>query len=102
MRLEWLRVAIRNLEAEADYIARESPENARAFLRHLTSSVKELATHPHLGRPGRVLGTRELVITRYPYIVPYRIRENSVEILRVLHTSRAWPDDLPARGFNRS
>jgi plasmid stabilization system protein ParE len=94
MRLKWLTVAVRNLDAEADYIARESPANARNFLRHLTSSVKELAPHPHLGRPGRVVGTRELVITGYPYIVPYRIRENCVEILRVFHTSRAWPDKL--------
>ena len=94
MKLKWLAVAVRNLEAEADYIARENPANARAFLQHLTGSVMQLATHPHLGRPGRVFGTRELVITRYPYIVPYRIRENSVEILRVFHTSRAWPDRL--------
>ncbi|MDP2196877.1 MAG: type II toxin-antitoxin system RelE/ParE family toxin [Rhodocyclaceae bacterium] len=44
-----------------------------------------------MGRPGRVPGTRELVVTRFPYILPYRVREQAVEILRIFHTSRKWP-----------
>ena len=40
------------------------------------------------------LGTRELVIRNLPYIIPYRVRENFIEILRVLHTSRRWPGKL--------
>ena len=54
-------------------------------------SVAQLAAHPHMGRPGRVPGTRELVVTRFRYILPYRVREQSVEILRVFHTARKWP-----------
>ena len=50
-----------------------------------------LARHAVPGRPGRVLGTRELVIQGLPYIIPYRVRDNHVEILRVLHTARRWP-----------
>ena len=49
---------------------------------------------PAIGRPGRVLGARKLVIGELPYIVPYRVRETDVEILRVLHTSRRWPNEL--------
>lgn len=94
MQVKWLATAVRNLDAEADYIAKDSPANARAFVEHLVHSVAQLATHPNLGRPGRVSGTRELVITRFPYVVPYRIREGSVEVLRVFHTSRSWPDRL--------
>ena len=45
---------------------------------------------PSIGRAGRVLRTRELVITKYPYIVPYQVRDNSIFILRVLHTSKKW------------
>jgi toxin ParE1/3/4 len=96
MRVKWLRQALGNLDAEAAYIARDSPASAAAFVKHLTESAAMLASHPHMGRPGRVPGTRELVVTRFPYILPYRVREQTVEILRVFHTSRKWP-----QGFDR-
>jgi addiction module RelE/StbE family toxin len=91
MRIKWLRQALRNLDEEAAYIAQDSPKNATELVEHLTTSAEMLADHPHMGRPGRVPGTRELVVTRFPYILPYRVREQSVEILRVFHTSRKWP-----------
>ena len=50
-----------------------------------------LAEQPHQGRAGRVPGTRELVITDTPYIIPYRVVEDTVQILRVLHGKRKWP-----------
>ena len=96
MRVKWLRQALGNLDAEAAYIARDSPASAAAFVKHLTESAAMLAAHPHMGRPGRVPGTRELVVTRFPYILPYRVREQTVEILRVFHTARKWP-----QGFDR-
>ncbi len=92
MRVKWLARALANLTAEADYIAKESPANARAFVGHVLTSVEQLKDHPELGRAGRVAGTRELVITSYSYIVPYRIQADAVEILRVFHTSRKWPE----------
>lgn len=91
MRLRWLRQALRNLEDEADFIAQDSPKSAAEFVRHVMESADLLVAHPHMGRPGRVPGTRELVITRFPYILPYRVREQTVEILRVFHTARKWP-----------
>jgi toxin ParE1/3/4 len=53
--------------------------------------VQLLASHPALGRPGRVAGTRELVVAGTPHIIPYRVREGRVEVLRVFHASRKWP-----------
>lgn len=91
MQVKWLRQALRNLDEEAAYIAQDSPQSAAALVRHLMTSAEMLAVHPHMGRPGRVPGTRELVVTRYPYILPYRVREQNVEILRVFHTARKWP-----------
>jgi plasmid stabilization system protein ParE len=61
---------------------------------HIIKSVQQLANHPSIGRAGRVFGTRELVILHYPYIVPYRIKDDAVEVLRVFHTSRQWPIQL--------
>ncbi len=94
MQVKWLAKALANLTDEADYIAADSPANAKAFFIHILSSVEQLKEHSHLGRAGRVAGTRELVITGYPYIIPYRIKGDAVEILRVFHTSRAWPKRL--------
>jgi toxin ParE1/3/4 len=94
MQVKWLAKALDNLTDETDYIAKESPANARAFFAHVLASVEQLKEHPHLSRAGRVAGTRELVITHYPYIVPYRIKNGCVEILRMFHTARAWPKYL--------
>lgn len=47
-----------------------------------------------MGRPGRVPGTRELVLPHFPYVIPYRVREQRAEVLHVLHTSRKWPPGL--------
>jgi toxin ParE1/3/4 len=86
VRVRWLRRALRNLEEEADYIARDDPQ-AAAQVERIAASVDLLATHPGLGRPGRVPGTRELIVTGAPYIVPYRVRDDTVEILRVIRPS---------------
>jgi len=91
MQVKWLAKALANLTDEADYIAKESPANAKAFFTHVLASVEQLKEHPHLGRAGRVTGTRELVISHYPYIMPYRIKNGIVEILRVFHKARSWP-----------
>lgn len=91
MQVKWLRRALANLDEEAAYIAQDSPKSAAEFVGHLIDSAHRLADHPHMGRPGRVPGTRELVITRFPYILPYRVRNQNVEILRVFHTARKWP-----------
>jgi toxin ParE1/3/4 len=53
-----------------------------------------LAENPHIGRPGRVPGTREFVIDKTPYIVPYRVKDNALQILRIYHGARRWPESL--------
>ncbi|MCL1926680.1 MAG: type II toxin-antitoxin system RelE/ParE family toxin [Syntrophorhabdaceae bacterium] len=92
MRIKWLRIAIRNLDAATEYVARENPVIAKEMYAYIRKHVAALAKHPEIGRPGRVFGTRELVIEKYPYIVPYRVRENEVQVLRVFHTSQKPPD----------
>lgn len=94
MQVKWLRRALENLDEEAAYIAKDSPRMAAELVRHLQDSVAMLAEHPDMGRPGRIAGTRELVVTRFPYILPYRVRGSAVEILRVFHTARKWPQRM--------
>ncbi len=92
MRVRWLSRALRNLDDEAGYIARDDPDAAVQIVERIATSVERLATHPASGRTGRVPGTRELTVTGTPYIVPYRVRSGTVEILRVFHGARKWPE----------
>ena len=91
MRLKWLPSALRNLDSEASYIAADEPAAARLVVNRVLAAVGLLAEHPGLGRPGRVAGTRELLVPKTRYIVPYRVRGDTVEVLRVFHTSRQPP-----------
>ncbi|MFZ3210960.1 MAG: type II toxin-antitoxin system RelE/ParE family toxin [Terriglobales bacterium] len=94
LRVRWLRTALANLEEHAQYIARDNPVAARRMVAAIERSVALLARYPALGRPGRLEGTRELDVPGTPYIVPYRVRGETVEILRVFHEARKWPSTL--------
>lgn len=92
MRVRWLRRALNNLDEEARYIARDDPGAAARIVERIVTSVEGLGAHPASGRPGRVPDTRELVVSGTPYLVPYRVRGETVEILRVFHGARKWPE----------
>jgi toxin ParE1/3/4 len=92
MRLRWLRNALRNLDDEATYIAEDDAGAARLVVKRVLDAVALLPEQPGIGRPGRVPGTRELVVLKTRYIVPYRVRGEVIEVLRVFHTSRRLPD----------
>ena len=86
-----MRTALRNLDEEAAYIAADDPAAARLVVERVLAAVDLLIDQPAVGRPGRVPGTRELVVPRTRYLVPYRVRRDAIEILRVFHTSRRLP-----------
>ena len=91
MKIKWVRLALGDLDEAGEFIARDNPEAASRVLKHIWDAVQMLADHPHAGRAGRVPGTRELVIAGTPVIIPYRVVENTIQILRVLHGTRKWP-----------
>jgi toxin ParE1/3/4 len=86
-----LQVALANLDAEAEYIAEDNPAAAGRVVQKIFRAVDLLKENPAMGRAGRVAGTRELVVAETPYIIPYRVRGDAVEILRVFHAARRWP-----------
>jgi toxin ParE1/3/4 len=94
MRLEWSACALADRIAIFDYIEADSPQAAIAVDERIREQVEVLARFPQSGRKGRVERTRELVISRTPYIVAYRVTGNTVRVLRVLHGSRRWPDEM--------
>ena len=91
MRVRWLRKALRNLDEEATYIATDDPATARLLVERVLQAVAMLEEQPGIGRAGRVPRTRELVVLKTRYIVPYGVRGEVVEVLRVFHTSRRLP-----------
>lgn len=91
MRIRWLRKALRNLDEEATYIASDDKAAARLVVGRIFEAVERLGEHPGAGRPGRVPGTREFVVRNTRYILPYRVRGNTIEVLRVFHASRRPP-----------
>lgn len=88
----WSPRAVGHLEALRAYIARENPKAASRIAAKILTNVSYLAKFPHLGRPGRIPGTREMVIVETPYILPYRVRKGSIEIIAVFHGYQRWPD----------
>lgn len=91
MEIKWLRKAIANLEAEFRYIAEDDPQAAERFVNEVWRLTQLLKEQPAMGREGRVPETRELILHNYPYIIPYRVRNNTIQILRVFHTHRRIP-----------
>ncbi|NVZ99986.1 type II toxin-antitoxin system RelE/ParE family toxin [Pseudomonas gingeri] len=92
MRVEWLKTALRNLDDAAAYIAQDNPQAAQAFMLEVRASVQRLAQFPAMGHEGRIPGTREWPLPDLPYLIPYRIRNGRLQVLRVFHTRRLPPD----------
>ena len=89
--LVWLKRAIHDRDAQLDYIAQDNPQAAVSQGDRIDEQVDILLQHPQMGRPGRKQGTRELVISRTPFVVVYRIKGKRIELLRLLHGAQQWP-----------
>jgi addiction module RelE/StbE family toxin len=90
--VEWLNAATRSLRRVHARIKADNPEAARKVVKRIRQAVERLADFPESGRHGQVAGTRELVVPGLPYLVVYRIGKESVEVLRVFHTSQERPE----------
>lgn len=91
MQVRWLETALADLEAIQDYLLERNPLAARRMVGDLRHAAQGLIEQPYRGRPGRWPGTRELVVAGTPYLIPYRLRGDTIEVLRVFHGARQWP-----------
>lgn len=95
MNIVWSPEALDDLAALHAYIAEDAPAAAQRTVMRVVDAVEQLlAEHPAIGRPGRVPGTRELGITGTPYLVPYRVQGKTLQVLRVYHGARRWPEQF--------
>ena len=91
MRVHWTIDAAEDLERIYDFIAEDRPESARRVAQDILEAVKALTTLANRGRPGRVEGTRELVLTPLPFLAIYEVDREQVRVLRILHGAQRWP-----------
>lgn len=94
MKIVWHPLALEDVAAMVDFISEDDPRAARGMVQRIRATARMLSRHPGAGRPGRVIGTREMIVPGTSYILPYRVEGDEVEILRVYHATRRWPNQF--------
>ncbi len=91
MRIRWTPAAAADLEQISNYLKEHHPHYRQPTIRKVYEAIRSLKDMPHRGRLGREEGTRELFFPPAPYVAVYRVKEQSIEILRVYHTAQDRP-----------
>ncbi|HEV2647379.1 MAG TPA: type II toxin-antitoxin system RelE/ParE family toxin [Acidobacteriaceae bacterium] len=89
--LRWTNAAVTDLERIADYLFEQTPEHASRIVRAIYDAPLKLREFPGLGRPGKVDGTRELILTSLPYLLVYVQAGDIIHLVRILHGAQKWP-----------
>lgn len=89
-RIPWTLRALRRLDKIGAHIEQDNPDAAARVVARIVTAVDMLAELPASGRPGRIKGTREVVLADIPYIIPYRVGRD-IEIITVMHAQQRWP-----------
>jgi toxin ParE1/3/4 len=88
MRIRWTPAAAADLQHISDYLGQRHPSYRQTTVRKLYAAIESLKRRPSRGRVGREEGTRELVFHPLPYIALYRVKEQTVEVLRIYHSAQ--------------
>jgi plasmid stabilization system protein ParE len=88
MRIRWTPAAAADLALISEYLKDRHPHYRLPTMRRLYEAIGSLADSPNRGRPGRESGTRELLFPPLPYVAVYRLKENSIEVLRIYHAAQ--------------
>lgn len=91
LKLKWTKRALQQFKEAQDYIARDNPAAAGDIAERIGQATRLLLTQPQMGRTGRVKGTREWVVQQTPYLLAYSVVNDTLQILRVIHSKQNWP-----------
>jgi toxin ParE1/3/4 len=91
MRIRWTPAAAADLEHISNYLKDRHPRYRIPTMRKLYAAILSLKDWPHRGRVGREGGTRELLLEPLPDVAVYRVKEQSVEVLRIYHAAQDRP-----------
>jgi len=95
VKLVWSAYALSDRDGIFSHIEADSSAAAASVDERIAAAARRLREFPESGRPGRIHGTRELVIAGTPYVAAYVVTKTTVRILRVLHGAQRWPESLP-------
>jgi toxin ParE1/3/4 len=95
--LVWTQHALADRDAIFEHLESDSPRAALKVDDRIVAAVRRLLEFPESGRPGRVAGTRELVVPHTPFIAAYLVTGDRIRILRILHGAQVWPDDINSK-----
>ncbi len=91
LKIQLTKSADADLKQAHDFIARDNVPAAEKTIFYILGAIDYLPKHPNIGRTGRVPHTRELVVSRTPFIIIYKIHSSTIFVLRILHAARKWP-----------
>lgn len=91
MKTFWTVSARADLDTMFDYVCKENPQRAPKLYEEIQAKVGILSDFPYAGKSGRVYNTRELILADYKYTIIYRIYNENIQILRLLHGAQQWP-----------
>jgi len=92
MRVQWSATSLSDLQDISTYIeAASGLQAANGITLAIYNSVQSLRALPNRGRPGRLAGTRELLVPKLPYIVVYLVQTDTIALVRILHSAQRWP-----------
>lgn len=94
MKIIWTRLALDDFNQAYKFISTHNPKLLKNTIQQIDKALESLKNYPYLGKQGRVENTRELVVYQTPFVIPYRTKEDRIEILAFIHGSRQWPDIL--------
>ena len=91
MKIKLSRLAAQDLQSAFDYISKENINAANSVIKRILESIEKLTNFPAMGRAGRVPHTKELVVSGSPFIIVYQVHQNTMYIVRIIHSSKKWP-----------
>ena len=91
MKIKLTKLAAQDLQSTKDYISQDKPNAATAVINRVIEAIENIVTFPGMGRAGRVPRTKELVVSGTPLIIVYQVKQDTLYIVRVIHTARKWP-----------
>jgi toxin ParE1/3/4 len=94
LQIRWLPFAAKDIEHIEKHLKDKTELGLKNVISEIFLSINRLKSSPGIGRPGRVTGTKELILKNYPYTIPYRVNGDFIEILRIFHQRKKWPKHL--------
>jgi len=94
LKVRWTMPAVNQLQSVFVYISEGNPAAAERIIRRIHDAILRTARMPNAGRIGRVAGTREITVSGTAYVVAYRIVENMIHVLAILHRAQEWPESF--------